>query len=311
MGAVQGAPYGHPLYPAGSSHLVGHLQAKSSSQGPLPMIAPKPPPSYDYGAHQNTHFGPYVHGQSISPTSYNFNQTPANPVPYPLSQPPPQRQQSNVLVSPPSQPGYVKVHHDPRRHQHHFNQPPHEHIVPVRSARPAQSETLIKKEPDEVIKPLDSTLDYELPEDDASMGESDDETEDPREFLGPVVQRFTGTWDSNGTRVRAFSTFAQCNALSDYTASAQIRELKDPRMLAIFMHFIKVTGPSMSLYERHPFDHGDDNQFSKGANNLWTCKYIGYHSPTLTEDQLTSSYRYIPPHICQSSRIASCNAGVG
>jgi hypothetical protein len=117
--------------------------------------------------------------------------------------------------------------------------------------------------------------DFEMPEDDASMGESDDDTQDPRQVLGPVMKQFNGTWDTNGTRVRTFSTFAQSNILSDYTASARITELMDPVMLQIFMHFIQVTGPSMSLYERHPFDHTGENSFDptpKGANNLWSCK---------------------------------------
>lgn len=122
--------------------------------------------------------------------------------------------------------------------------------------------------------------DYEMPEDDASMGESDDEVQDPRQVLGPVMKQFNGTWDTNGTRVRTFSTFAQCNILSDYTATARITELKDPAMLQIFMHFIQVTGPSMSLYERHPFDHTGENSFDptpKGANNLWSCKSCTPH----------------------------------
>ncbi|KAI1042781.1 hypothetical protein LB505_001011 [Fusarium chuoi] len=87
------------------------------------------------------------------------------------------------------------------------------------------------------------------------MGESDDEVQDPRQVLGPVMKQFNGTWDTNGTRVRTFSTFAQCNILSDYTATARITELKDPAMLQIFMHFIQVTGPSMSLhFPRHIFE---------------------------------------------------------
>jgi hypothetical protein len=140
----------------------------------------------------------------------------------------------------------------------------------------------------------DPNIDYEdldIAEDDASMGESDDDTQDPRQVLEPVMKQFNGTWDTNGTRVRTFSTFAQCNILSDYTASARITELKDPVMLQIFMHFIQVTGPSMSLYERHPFDHTGENSFDptpKGANNLWSYTFpvISLNHPALLHSML-------------------------
>lgn len=270
MGAIQGGPYGPALFTSGASHLAGHLQTKSTSQGPLPMIAPKPPNS-SFSGHQNYQFGPYGQGQPVSlpaPPTYNFNQY-ANPsTPYP---------QPNIYASSQSQPGFAKTSHDPNQH-HQFVQPQsgQNNDAYLTNSGPSTLETTGERM-GSFGKPRDNTFDYELPEDDASMGDSDDETKDPREFLGPVVQRFSGIWDANGTRVRTFSTFAQCDVLSEYTATAHIEELKDPRMLAIFMHFIKVTGPSMSLYERHPFDHGDDAQFDptpKGANNLWTCKWI-------------------------------------
>ena len=279
MGAIQGGPFGPALYPHSSSQFVGQLQSKSSSQGPLPLIAPKPTP-LDYQGQQNLHMGQYGHGQpSMSPTAYNFNQSPINHVQYP---------QPNGLLSPQGQVGYVQIDHNP--HHHHFALPPNGQAssssnngsLYARVPR-ATAPEIPREGANDIARPQVQTWDYELPDDDASMGESDDETGDPREFLGPVVQRFNGAWDSNGTRVRTFSTFAQCNVLSEYTASAQIRELRDPQILAIFMHFIKVTGPSMSLYERHPFDYGEDDQFidpnPKGASNLWSCKY--HHSGIL------------------------------
>ncbi|CAM1511415.1 Fc.00g089280.m01.CDS01 [Cosmosporella sp. VM-42] len=283
MGSMQGGPFGPALYPHGSSHFAGQLQAKSSSQGPLPMIAPKPP-SYDYQGHQNLHMGHYGQGQpSMSPTGYNFNQSPINHAHYP---------QPNVLVSPQAQPGYVKTDHNP--HQHHFALAPNgqgSSNAYAKAPPPATAEAPSEVSR-EVVGTQVQTWDYELPDDDASMGESDDETRDPRDFLGPVVQRFNGTWDANGTRVRNFSTFAQCDVLSEYTASAQIRELRDPQILAIFMHFIKVTGPSMSLYERHPFDHGEDDQFigpnHKEADNLWSYTFplISFNHPALLHAML-------------------------
>ncbi|KAJ4149469.1 hypothetical protein NW754_000909 [Fusarium falciforme] len=72
MGAIQGGPFGPALYPPGSSHLVSHLQAKASSQGPLPMIAPKPP-SFSYHGHQHVPYGHYAHGQGPMPLAHTIS----------------------------------------------------------------------------------------------------------------------------------------------------------------------------------------------------------------------------------------------
>lgn len=265
MGAIQGGPFGPALYPPGSSHLVGHLQAKGSGQGPLPMIAPKPP-SFSYHGHPNMHYGHYPPGQSSVPHAvYDYNHPPVPP-----SYVPP-----NDMTSPESPSEYTKIRHD--SHPHSFRSPPNGHGPEQRgiSRQTPGSENRESSE-DRARRLTSSVLEYDLPEDDTNMAESDDEErQDPREILGPVVKQFSANWDMTGTRVRAFSTFAQCNVLTDYTAPAHISELKDPRMVAIFMHFVQVTGPSMSLYERHPFDHTGDKSFEptpKGQNNLWSCK---------------------------------------
>ncbi|KAK7418387.1 hypothetical protein QQX98_004007 [Neonectria punicea] len=272
MGAMQGGPYGPALYPG--SHLVGHMQGKTS-QGPLPIIAPKPP-SFAYQGHDNTPYGHYTQGQTVPPV-YDFSPTQAVPPPYP---------QSNTMVPPQLPTGYVKINHDPR--PHHFGPPPNGQGGDAYSSvrRPTMPPGLNENRDDRVGTVHDQFLAYDPPDDDTSMGESDDETRDPRQVLGPMVKHFNGTWDPDGTQVRAFSTFAKCDVLSEYTASAQISELKDPKMLAIFMHFIQVTGPSMSLYERHPFDNGGEDNYDptpKGPNNLWSYTFpiIAFNHPAL------------------------------
>lgn len=265
MGTIQGGPFGPAFYPQGSAHL-GHLQVKASAQGQLPTIAPKPP-SVGYPGQQPP-YGHYVHGQGVVPPNpYDFN---ASAVPHPYHQ-------MNGMMPADSSMPYARAQSDPR--QHHAD-PALNRQRGVPYPSDSQPDPLAMKREGMQMKVTvhDYDIEYddfEMPEDDASMGESDDDTQDPRQVLGPVMKQFNGTWDTNGTRVRTFSTFAQSNILSDYTASARITELKDPVMLQIFMHFIQVTGPSMSLYERHPFDHTGENSFDptpKGANNLWSCK---------------------------------------
>lgn len=266
MGAIQGGPFGPAMYPPGTSHLVSQMQAKNSSQGPLPIIAPKPP-SLGYSGHsghESVPYGHFPHGQP-GPAPYGFN--PGQPIqpPYP---------QRNAQISTQTTAGNAKFEHDNRSHQ--LAAAPDGQVVNGYSTvRPPTINDRPNEDRDEHVDiGHGQFLDDDSLDEDAEMGESDDETQDPRVVLGPIVKQFNGTWDTHGTQVRAFSTFAKCNVLSEYTASAQISELKDARILAIFMHFIQVTGPSMSLYERHPFDQGEETYDTtpKRANNLWSCE---------------------------------------
>ncbi|KAL4722788.1 hypothetical protein ACLX1H_010026 [Fusarium chlamydosporum] len=285
MGTIQGGPYGPAYYPPGSTHIVGNLHPKPSSQGLLPTIAPKPP-SFGYNGHQPAPYGHYAHGQGPMqpmPNSYDFN---ASAAPYPYDQ-------ANGVMPPEHSMAYNRIPPEPRD-QYGMLPFNGQYGPPYAIDGPADPLAVKKGSIDTNITESDPNIEYEdvdLPEDDASMGESDDDTQDPRLVLGPVMKQFNGTWDSNGTRVRTFSTFAQCNILSDYTATARITELKDPAMLQIFMHFIQVTGPSMSLYERHPFDHTGENSFDptpKGANNLWSYTFpvISLNHPALLHSML-------------------------
>ncbi|KAM0344194.1 hypothetical protein ACHAPU_007720 [Fusarium lateritium] len=281
MGTVQGGPFGPAYYP-GSTHIGGHLQAKVSAQGQLPTIAPKPP-SFGYHGHQPP-YGHYVHGQgAMPPNPYDFN-APTAPHPY-----------NHLNGMMPPDPPMPHARAPPAPHQHRDGPAPNGKRGAPLASDSQPGPLAMKREGTEMrVTVHDYDIEYddfELPEDDASMGESDDDTQDPRQVLGPVMKQFNGTWDTNGTRVRTFSTFAQCNILSDYTASARITELKDPAMLQIFMHFIQVTGPSMSLYERHPFDHTGENSFDptpKGANNLWSYTFpvISLNHPALLHSML-------------------------
>jgi len=53
--------------------------------------------------------------------------------------------------------------------------------------------------------------------------------------------------------------------------------LNDPHTAAIFWYFVNMTGPSMSLYERHPFDPSPMFQGApvpKARRHIWTCKRL-------------------------------------
>ena len=117
---------------------------------------------------------------------------------------------------------------------------------------------------------LEPGINHELQDDEASMASSWDEDPDPRQLLLPVASAMT-----TGAQVRAFSTFAQSNTVFEYMHSPYAAGLKDEGRNIVFMHFINVTGPSMSLYERHPFDQQAAEEGRRDAgDHLWSCKTL-------------------------------------
>lgn len=298
MGAMHGGPYGPISYPVGASHLAGQLQGRPSSQGPLPMIAPKPP---SLEAQQDFRYAQHSHEQmQHAPYPYNLSESSSLQGHFAPSEP---------LASPGLPPDYAHNAHDSR-------QPSLVQVTPEQHSDTSPTTTqqrpteLSNDDQNELIRRQVVAWEKEIPEDDADMPDSDDETRDPRQYMGPIVQKFSAVWDANGTRVRTFNMFAQCDILSEYNANARMSELKDPRMLAIFMHFIKVTGPSMSLYERHPFDHGDEDQFQPNptnGKNIWSCMYLP-GSLNLPQQFLTLS-RHVPGHFIQPPWPSTCHVG--
>ncbi len=130
---------------------------------------------------------------------------------------------------------------------------------------------------------------YWYSDDDASMAESDDDELYPASELvhlesndlGIIVaRRLAGPPDVFGTHMRTYSIFAD-NVLATYIPSSANSPLNDTQTASVFWYFVNVTGPSVSLYERHPFDPSPMFQgetVSKSRNPIWTCTF-GSGSP--------------------------------
>ncbi|KAI9884345.1 MAG: 25S rRNA (adenine645-N1)-methyltransferase [Watsoniomyces obsoletus] len=94
--------------------------------------------------------------------------------------------------------------------------------------------------------------------------------------LGPVMALQAGE-DRN---LRTFTNYlAEPNMLATYRPSPLAAQLRDPMTGRIFCHFLTATGPSMSIFERHPAN--PSVMFSTGPvpssqRSLWT-----YTLPTL------------------------------
>ena len=297
MGTYQGGPFGPIVYhPDPTDALVSaqlsSAQSKSSSSqgGPLPIIAPKPP-SVDFGTPATFQYAQaYQAPRADSASSMHFNH-----IPYSA-----QHAGNTPVFSPDSHrktsfqghQGRADAFHyynasEATSHAHHPRDDV-EHTI-------HQQPDLHRAESSDLISPTDhphatyigpvADDGYWYSDDDASMGESDDEFGPEQHAanltsndLGVLVaKRLHAPFDPYGTQVRSFHTFADDNILATYIPSSTNSPLNDAQTAAIFWYFVNVTGPSMSLYERHPFDPSPMFQgepVPKTKQHIWTCQLI-------------------------------------
>jgi hypothetical protein len=134
-------------------------------------------------------------------------------------------------------------------------------------------------------QPFVGEEEYWQSDDEASIGESDDEAmPDPHlvhleaNDLGiEVAKRIEPHHDLYGVRIRSFAGLADANVLDTYTPSSASSPLNDAQTAAVFWYFVNVTGQSMSLYERHPFDPTPMFQgipVPKQRQHIWTCEAL-------------------------------------
>lgn len=109
-------------------------------------------------------------------------------------------------------------------------------------------------------------------DDEDAMSISDDELIDPSDSRG--LQSLSKAW--NGTRVDAqkFRSFASSGALFTYMDSPANSELRHHGEIIVFSYFLNITSPTISMYERHPCDPVEKQEFHAKGHNLWSCKYL-------------------------------------
>jgi len=137
----------------------------------------------------------------------------------------------------------------------------------------------------DIVPPAALQADYEeywYSDDDESMADSEDAT-----YLGSqtahleandlgvlVKRRLDGHMDDSGTHLRTFANFATENVLASYFPSSSNSPLNDTRTASIFWYFVNVTGPTMSLFERHPVNPSpifEGKPVAKSSQHTWTC----------------------------------------
>ncbi|KAK0118200.1 hypothetical protein ONS95_012504 [Cadophora gregata] len=137
-------------------------------------------------------------------------------------------------------------------------------------------------EVDDVNDPFDVSEDDDYDMTDEHFGVLHDDPNDThlkRNDLGIVVAVQAGQ-DKQGLNLRSFVSFIdRPDMLANYTPSSQSTPLRDPMTARIFCHFVNVTGPCMSMFERHPSNPGlmfQGTPVPKSQQHIWA-----YTFPTL------------------------------
>ncbi|KAL2189548.1 fungal transcriptional regulatory-like protein [Thermothelomyces heterothallicus CBS 203.75] len=310
--------YGHPVYhPQAQDALFGAqtpaAQIKaSSSRAPLAVITPKPPPadfSSGAGSLQFGQEGGYGPPSTAGGSAFNNHaaQLPTPPVLGP---------DSGLVaehLSPSTQRGSLSLHGESSfgaqatimqgfgiHPTMAADAPPvfASHHAPV--SGPGQPLVTPQSGGGTVDRPLGGERDYWQSDDEASMADSGDEDAHPdlhllhleSNDLGiQVARRLEPHRDLYGVRIRSLGGMADENILDTYTPSSASSPLNDSQTATVFWYFVNVTGQSMSLYERHPFDptpmfHG--HPVPKQRQHIWTYTFpiMAFNHPALMQAML-------------------------
>lgn len=304
MGTLPGGPFGpipyhhHPdpteaLVNAQLSAAQG--KAASSSQGPLPMIAPKPPSQYGYGsaaayaylgmypgihrAHSAASLGlgiqqPQYIMDAVSPESF-YSQPPIE-----MTASPTQMSQPTLFdfqIPPPQQSGMGFAALPERRHTTYakIERPV---VSPTVSFTPPRRQTqYTRPEPSKKAEPSWETDEdrvcYESEEEQVSVTAMADLD---AQNLGPLVAtNLRAPLDLCGTQVRSFRALADERVLVNYVPSPTDTPLNDPKTAAVFWYFVTVTAPSLNPYERNRIDPSrifSNEPIPKSDQHIWSCK---------------------------------------
>lgn len=303
MGALPGGPFGPiPHYhPDPAEALVNaqlsssQAKASSSSQGPLPIIAPKPPslefggtaPFHYFGAYPNLHRASSTTalGLGIHHPQYIMDQAPPDPF---FAQPSMGITSSPTQMSQPDWFNFNVPSLSPVQQSSSSLTPPgrrHTAFARVESECPAISPiapfTPPSSQPQSANPDtMEVRADFWLPGDnDTLIVEPEDEQ---NTMVGGikntgliVASRLQAPVDLYGTQIRSFQSLAGEDTLTNYSPSPADTPLNDPQTAAVFWYFVNVTAPALSLFERNPLDPSrmfSGEPIPRSHQHIWTCE---------------------------------------
>ncbi|EGO59891.1 hypothetical protein NEUTE1DRAFT_121594 [Neurospora tetrasperma FGSC 2508] len=305
--------FGHPVYhQQNRNQSIGApltaTQAKAAAQqGSLAAIAPKPPqvdftgtvPMSFAAPQQQQHqtHRPFLAAQAGGPASQTsfYGQLPSP-------------SQSVSSVGPPPASGCLPQHAYESAFQ--LMSPTHGYepnrVIEAGSSNYSHAWTATSKQHGRIVEEDGLQPDvngfvkeetYWQSDDEASMADSEDE-DIPMDVhdahlksndLGiHVARRLVAPADAYGVQMRTVAGFPEMNVLQTYIPSSMSSPLNDSQTAAVFWYFVNVTGQSMSLYERHPFDptpmfHGQP--VPKTRQHIWTYTFpiMAFNHPALMQ----------------------------
>lgn len=301
MGAIPGGPFGPiPHYhPDPTEALVNaqlsstHAKASSSSQGPLPFIAPKPP-SLDFGSTEHYQYlGAYPGafpranpanslGLGVHHPQYFMGQMSPDPF---------LGQQSNTLIESPvqiNQPDLLD-----------FYGPSHSptHPLPTGPMPPAPLHTnfaSMDRSDDSPILPISPPFSqptsaklesrdvkaetWFTDEEEASLDLVEDGPSPASTIEIPgltMPDRLQAPLDLYGTQMNSCYGIQGENVLVNYSPSPTDTPLNDPQTAQVFWYFVTMTAPSLSMYERNsavPSRTFSGEAVPTSHRHIWTCE---------------------------------------
>jgi hypothetical protein len=122
-----------------------------------------------------------------------------------------------------------------------------------------------------------------ISDDETSMDDYGDENEQDGEISYNMedsiaaVMELEARQNAQGQSLRSFTSFIdRADMLSTYNPSSRSSPLNDSMTARIFCHFVHVTGPSMSMFERNPANPSlmlQGKSIPQSQQHIWTCKY--------------------------------------
>lgn len=128
-----------------------------------------------------------------------------------------------------------------------------------------------------VSQPLNNQWEPDLLDDEVSIPDSDDDMPDLRRNLPPIKNMVSERWTLNAAGASIFSAFAQNDDVLAYMETPYSAEYWASGLNMVFMHFINVTGPGISIFEGNiscASERGKSRTAAGPGQSLWSCKSI-------------------------------------
>lgn len=94
-----------------------------------------------------------------------------------------------------------------------------------------------------------------------------------------IVVALQASHDNQGLRMRSVRDFIdRPDMLAGYAPSFQSSPFRDPMTARLFCHFVNVTAPIISMFERHPANPSlifQGQPIPKSQQHIWTCELAG------------------------------------